>query len=127
MLANLMTPGGRLGYITVAVAALLATAGIVGIVLGASGVGIDDDGERIGATVVGLVALLGPAGLTLQAQRPLLGGVLAVLGSVAGALLNSWLIFPVLVVPVTLAITILRARKLSRHDSAGAARGAVSG
>ncbi|HWO72954.1 MAG TPA: hypothetical protein VNN21_05295 [Dehalococcoidia bacterium] len=53
--------------------------------------------------------------------------MLAVLGSVAGALLNSWLIFPVLVVPVTLAVTILRARKLSRHDNAGAARGAVSG
>jgi hypothetical protein len=116
-----MTPGGRLGYVTVAIAALLATAGIVAIILGASGIGIENDGERIGATVVGVIALFGTAGLAMQVQRPLLGGVLAVLGSIAAALLNSWLILPVLIVPITLVVVIMRARRLAGNNHAGLA------
>ena len=125
MLANLMTPSGRLGNVTVVIAALLATAGVVGIILGASGIGIEDDGERIGATIVGVIAMCGSAGLAVQVRHPLLGGILAVLGSMAAALLNSWLILPVLIVPVTLVVVIMRARRLTGHNNAGFAQRGV--
>jgi hypothetical protein len=112
MLENLMTPGGRIGFFTVAVAFLMAASGIVGIILAASGV-IERDSERIGAVIVGCIALIGALGLSMQPSRPLMGGVLAVVGSVAAALLNSWLIFPVLLVPATIVLVVMRARRLS--------------
>ena len=113
MLTELMTPSGRLGYATVIVALLLTAAGVVAVTLATSGVGIEKDEERFGAAIVGLTALLGPAGLVMQVRRPLLGGVLAVFGSCAGALLNAWMILPILIVPATVIIVILRSRRLS--------------
>ena len=124
MLADLMTPGGRLGYATVIVALLLTTAGIVAIILAASGVAIEKDDERIGAAVLGLIALLGTAGRVLQVQRPVLGGVLAVLGACTAALLNAWMILPILVIPATAVIAVMRARRLSGSQRTTLADGA---
>ena len=114
MLASLMTPGGRLGYATVAVAFLLAVAGVVAIILGASGIGIEKTEERIGAAILGSIALLGVAGLVLQPRRPALGATLAVAGSITAAILNGWAIVPILIVPATIAIVVMRSRRLTR-------------
>jgi hypothetical protein len=111
MLASLMTPGGRLGVVTVALAVLIATGGVIGVILGITGIGMEDDAERVGAAIVGAASVVGALGLSMQPRRPVLGGVLAVLGSVGAALLNSWLIVPILVVPVTIAVVVMRARR----------------
>jgi hypothetical protein len=120
VLANLMTPGGRLGTAAVIVAALITTGALVSIILGVSGVGIEKDWERVGAVTVGLAALLGPAGLMMQVQRPTLGGFLAVLGSIAAFLLHMWMIISFLIIPATIYIAVRRGRHFS-----GSLRGAV--
>jgi hypothetical protein len=97
MLTNLMEPGGRLGYITVVLAFLMAAVGLLGIVLGVGGVGPVTTGERIGASATGAIAIIGTVGLGLQPTRHFLGAALAVLGAAAVAMMTAWAIAPVLI------------------------------
>jgi hypothetical protein len=113
MLANLLTPGGRIGYVTAAIAFLLAIGGLTAIVMLGTGVWAETAEDRIAGVVFGLIMLVGVAGLVIQPQRPVLGAILAVLGSVAGALFYFWALFPFLLIPMTIVTVILRARRLS--------------
>jgi hypothetical protein len=115
MLTNLMEPGGRLGYITVVLAFLMAAVGLLGIVLGVGGVGPVTTGERIGASATGAIAIIGTVGLGLQPTRHFLGAALAVLGAAAVAMMTAWAVVPVLIFPATIAVVFLRARRFTQR------------
>lgn len=116
MLANLLAPGGKIGQVTVVLGFLLALGGVVCIITMGAGLWTEETGNRIGGTFLGIVMLLGAAGLSMQPQRAVIGAVLAVAGSIAALMFYFWAIIPFVVVPVTLVTVFLRARRFGAYS-----------
>jgi hypothetical protein len=117
MFASLNQPGGFLGAVTIVCAFFLFVAGVVSIVSGLGGLWADDVGGNAFIVAFGAAELLAVAGFALQPRMPVLGAVLAIVGSVAFALVWFWAIVPLVIGPVAVVAALMRAVKLGRSGT----------
>jgi uncharacterized membrane protein len=128
MIARLRQPGGTLGGLSVAAAITLTVLGILGVVtlLVAVATGSDFWADETSAQLYSIVFFVlmvsGALGFLIMDQQPGIGAALAVVGSLAFALILWWALVPLLAGLVFAVAAVVRARAL-RKGSTGAAPG----
>lgn len=116
MVDRLRTPAGTLGTLSLSFAALLGLVGLLGVVgvlwslATENGFWADDTASLlVSAGLFGLV-LLGAVGFVVEDRLPALGAALAVVGSLAFALILFWAILPIVLGVVSSVVAVLRMR-----------------
>ena len=124
MFARLREPGGVIGSLSLAAAIVLAVVGVVGcvalLVSAATGSNFWSDAlsdQLVGAGLFALSAV-GAGGFLLMDRQPWQGGVLAVVGSLAYALLLWWAIIPLVLGLMFAVVAVVRARGFHAHPTA---------
>ena len=127
MIERLRTPGGALGTLSLVSAGLLGLVGVLGVVgmlwsLAAdNGFWADDTGSLLVSLALFALVLLGAVGFVVEDRSPGLGAALAVVGSLAFALILFWAILPIVLGIAAAVVAVLRMRALS-----GSGRGSVA-
>jgi hypothetical protein len=118
MFSRLRQPGGVIGGLSVTAVWVLGFFGILGV--GSIGIALiagsewwsDQRSEQAFGLLFFAIVLGGAVGFVIMDRQPWLGGGLAVVGSLAFAVILVWLILPVLLGLVFAVTAVLRARAL---------------
>jgi hypothetical protein len=128
MFARLRAPGGVLGGLSLTAALFLGVLGVLGVVslLIAAATGSDFWSDERGVQLVSAVFFAaiaaGAVGFLIMDQRPWLGAVLAVVGSMLMSLMLFWALLPLVLGPVFAVTAVLRARVFSTGGAASQGR-----
>ena len=125
MVDRLRTPAGTLGTLSLGFAALLGLVGLLGVVgmlwsLAADdGFWADDTASLLVSLGLFALVLLGAVGYLVEDRLPALGAALAVVGSLAFALILFWAILPVILGVVSAVVAVLRMRAFTAPRGRG--------
>lgn len=72
-------------------------------------------GDEVLLAVLGGTMIVGAAGFVIMDRRPGLGATLAVLGSVALAIVAFWTIVPIIVGSTFVIVAVMRAQAFASH------------
>jgi hypothetical protein len=118
MFDRLRQPKGALGILSVIVTLFLAITGVAGVFSTlippvADRLEFGDDRWPV-ATLFALM-IVGAIGFLIMDRRPWPGVALAILGSIATALIGSWTIVPIVVGIIFTVVAVMRAMAFDRH------------
>ena len=127
MIERLRKPGGTLGNLSLASAAVLAVIGAAGAVamvvsiIARSDFWSSSNGDKVGALVLFALSFAGAVGFLVMDRLPWVGAALAVIGGLALALVLLWTFVAIVVGLGAAVVGVMRARVL-HHGSTPAAR-----
>lgn len=116
MLNQLHQPKGAVGILSVVATFILTIWGAFAIV---AMVIWDDEamtrGDEVVLVVLGAIMIVGAIGFVIMARRPWLGATLAVVGSIALAIVVFWTIVPIILGITFSIVALMRAQAFASH------------
>jgi hypothetical protein len=116
MLKHLRQPKGAVGILSVVATLTLA---IWGAFVNVAMLIWDDDemttGDEVLLAALGVTMIVGAVGFVIMDRRPGLGATLAVLGSIALAIVAFWTIVPIIVGSTFAIVAVMRAEAFASH------------
>jgi tryptophan-rich sensory protein len=118
MLNRLRQPKGAVGILSVVATLVLALWGVFVIVA----MLIWDEkgmtqGDEVLVVVLGALMLVGAVGFVIMDRQPWLGAALAILGSIALAIIVFWTIVPIILGIVFIVVAVRRAQAFASHTA----------
>ena len=115
MFARLSQPGGVLGALSVAATLIFTIVAVLGFLsmtaAWTTATGIwSDKGDRVLGSVLFVAMILGAVGFLVMDRLPLLGALLAIVGSVGLAISVFWTVVPVILGVVFSVVAVKRAQ-----------------
>jgi drug/metabolite transporter (DMT)-like permease len=118
MLNRLRQPKGAVGILSVVATLVLALWGVFVIV---AMLILDDEemtqGDEVLVAVLGALMIVGAVGFVIMDRQPGLGAALAILGSIALAIVVFWTIVPIILGIVFIIVAVMRAQALAGHTA----------
>ena len=127
MFTRLRQPGGAIGALSLAAALALLVFGVLGfvslVIAAAAGSDFwsDQRSDQLISAVIFAIMVAGAAGFVVMDRQPWAGAALAVVGSLAFALILWWAIVPLVLGLVFAVVAVIRARRF--HDATPTAMG----